>query len=202
MVHLYAAPSEYMALSVREALEVAGVPCVLFSNEIPMRPGYNFGANWAYADLYIEAQDQAIARAVLQDTIAIMCAADHGAETDYPHRINLRGHEWLGIVLCLGWVISLGPYLAPGWSLQQSIKRMNDTGLAAHAGALQAYVLLSCLNLTFLCGLIYLSWVRAKRIVQAIGLALLGLLALPFWLGYELVRWGWGKLIHPAPLDV
>jgi hypothetical protein len=190
-----------MALSVREALSAWDVPCVLFCNEIPMRPGYNFGAAWVYADLYIKAGDAAIARAVLQDTLEIMCAEDRGAETAYPRRINLRGQEWLGIVLCVSWGILIAPIWVSGLALLQSTLLLNDMDHSAMIAMLLVFVIFTCLDLVFLCGLIYLNWARAKRILLAIGPALLGLLALPFWLGYELVRWGWDKLIHPAPLD-
>jgi hypothetical protein len=202
MVHLYAAPSEYMALSVQAALSGWGVTCLLFCNEIPMKPGYIFGADWAYADLYIMAEDQAIGRAVLADTLEIMCAEDHGAQPDYPPRISVRGHEWLGLVLCVSWSLMFAPIPLFGWSLLQSyFFPMRDTDQSVLLAAVVMLAFYICLRLAFFGGLFYLNWERAKRILQALGPALLGALALPLWLLFELVRWGWNKLMHPAPLD-
>lgn len=200
MVHLYAAPSEYMALGVQEALSAWSVPCLLFVNEIPMRPGYNFGADWAYADLYIVAEDQAIANAVLHDTLEIMCATDGSAQADFPRRISLRGREWLGILLCVSWAILLAPIWVYGLALVLSPLFADDMDHSATIASLLMIALLFSLDFVFLGGLIYLNWVRAQRIAQAIGLALLGLLGLPFWLGYELLRLCWDKLTHLAPL--
>lgn len=188
-----------MALSLQAALSAWGVPCLLFCNEIPMEPGYTFGADRAYADLYINPEDQAIACAILQDTLAIMCAKDHGAETDYPRRINLRGHEWLGTVLCVNWSILLAPIWVYGLALRLSPILFDDMDHSASMAMWLVFGFFTCLNLAFLGGLIYLNWARAKRILQAIGPALLGALALPFWLGYELLRWCWFKLTHPVP---
>lgn len=199
MVHLYAAPSEYMALGVQAALSKWSVPCLIFSNEIPMRPGYIFGADLAYADLYIEAEDQAIANAVLHDTLEIMCAEDRGAETAYPRRINLRGGEWLGLVLCVSWSLLLAPVWVYGLALVLSPFLSDDLDDSATVASLLMLALFFILDFVFVCGLIYLNWVRAKRIVQAIGLALLGLLALPLLLSYELLRWCWEKLTHLVP---
>jgi hypothetical protein len=193
MVKLYAAPSEYMALSLREALAAAGIPCLLFSNELPMEPGFNFGADAAYADVYVTEEDAVQAREIAQDVRGTLCAEDSGAETAYPRRINLRLPAGLGLFVYVCCSIILLPLFLPGRSYDLALQHGPPPSIDSLA-VLPAFILFSALNLALLGTLLYANWELVKRLGLHLGLALLGVLALPLWLGYEALAWCARKL--------
>jgi hypothetical protein len=200
MVRLCAAPTEYIAENLRAQLAAAGVHCLLFHNEIPMSPGFNFGADFAYAEVYVSVVDAERARAVLEQLRGTLCSEDQGCETVYAPRINLRGYHWLAFVLLVCWILYDLPLLDRGMSLGRRIKFIHDTGYAADRHTLLAFILFAFSLLVLLTALLHANWTRgAKRTMLSIGAALLELLILPFWLGYELLRWCWHVLLHVVP---
>jgi hypothetical protein len=181
MVHLYSASTDYVLENVREALSATGVPSLLFRNEIPLRYGFNFGANLHCAEVYVKVDDERQARLVLARMLDSMGVADHGCERIYTPYNNARGY----------------------WSLI-GIK-LAGYGLFALAAAVvyqgsQLILLLVCGGVCAILGSLFYAYrAPAWRIVKAIAEALPLLLALPLWLGYELLRWCWDKLAHPVP---
>lgn len=183
MVHLYSASTDYVLVNLHEALSSTGVPSLLFRNEIPLRPGFNFDANLHCAEVYVNAEDEGQARLVLGRLLDSICMADQGCERSYPPAINARGYWSLISIRLAGYCLYI-------------------SALAIAAQGLHLSLLLICGGVCGILGaLIYSFRVMAWRIVKAIGEAIPLLLALPFWLCYELVCWGWHNLTRLVPLD-
>ncbi len=189
---LYAAPTEYTALSLRDALAQAGVPCLVFCHEIPMEPGINFGADATYADVFVVSEDTAQASEIARDVMATLCAEDRGAETDYPRRINVRGINWATGVILPVIALTLAPLFRLGLSFEESIKRMNDLQGrfgSASGSLLILYCLLAGLFLLLIGALSNANRDLTRRLMVNIAAGLCGVIVMPLWLGYELLSW-------------
>lgn len=90
---VYEAGSEYMAIAMRAELVAHGIGSVQLLNEIPMNPGFTFGAR-PWAEILVSAEEVAEARAV----VAECGLALNGSATaqPYPPAFSFNTAAWLG----------------------------------------------------------------------------------------------------------
>jgi hypothetical protein len=184
LVQLCAAPNEYIALALLSALRLADVPCVQLTNEIPQRPGFNFGLG-PYAYLLIDAADEPRAREVLDEVRGTICGEEHDCEWIYPSVINIRSYRGLVLILLLcGAVIDVG--LPVGAFLNHA-----DLSANAPTGAMIGLTIVGAVPTLLWAGfiaiLVYANWPLCKRTAAALGIGFLTLLVLPFWLIFLLL---------------
>lgn len=199
LVTLYLAPNAYIAEALRGALAEARIGCIVRSNEIPMEPGFTFGALYSYAGVLIDEEDLPKAREVMEDLQGAICGESHDCETVYPPRINLHGYPLLGPVVLAGWCASLvlitilslrGTSWMP-FPYNMQLRYAAESGTPLF-GLLLAY----CISLGLTIALVALNWPLVERTTQAVVPALLMLVVLPFWLVFTLARWMFSLLLR------
>ena len=181
------------------ALSDAGIGCVVRSNEIPMEPGFNFGAAYNYADVLVDEDEYPKACEVLAELEGALCGEEHDCETVYPSRISLHGFPLLGPVVLAGWCASLVliSFLSRRGTSWMPFPYYMQLKYAAESGApLFGLLLAYCISLGLTVALVALNWPLVKRTTQAMMPALVMLVVLPFWLAIALARWVFSWILN------
>lgn len=168
---LTAAPNAYLAGALEDALQAAGIACVQLTNEIPMAPGFNFGAG-PYAEIFVQSSDELQARQVLADVQQTISGAEHDCATAFPAVINVRSTPLIGRLLLMGWVVVIG--FSAG------------NLLGGYYVSVLFYPSLYVLDAVITIALIYVNWPRVQRLVSSLGVGLLALPVVALYMFYEL----------------
>lgn len=93
---VYQATSEFMAIAMRDELAAHGIASVQLLNEIPMHPGFTFGA-LPWAEILVSEDDLLQAR----DVVAELEITMNGDSTSqpYPPVLKFNTTAWFGVVL-------------------------------------------------------------------------------------------------------
>ncbi|MBN2081208.1 DUF2007 domain-containing protein [bacterium] len=88
---------EYTARAVEAALKERGIHCVVFNNEIPMEPGFNFGMR-PWGQVVVAEEDCEQAREFAQDVLAAIHGEEAPDHSELPVRLKVRSRQWLGVL--------------------------------------------------------------------------------------------------------
>lgn len=180
---------EFTANAIRDALGEQNIPCVVFNNEIPMRPGFTFDLR-PWGAVLVREEDRTQAQEIAETLLAVMHGPDGESTSMMPAQISVHSRHWVGLVcivlvfleLLLGLLFTFMdelyrgsfwlnlPFLAPGMESE-------------NAAGLLFLILFNLLAGIIALSLMFLNWERCWRVLSA---AFIGMLSLPVILVYGL----------------
>jgi hypothetical protein len=180
---------EFTANALRDELRAQGISCLVFSNEIPMEPGFTFDLR-PWGAVLVAEEDLPAAREVAADVLMTIHGERDGRVSVMPAQIHLKSRHWVGIAyvslvgleILGGLLFLIRDNMSPGfhWRTTPLAPPVMTPDVVA--------VLLYTLAFDLLAGIVvlalmFLNWERFWRVISA---ALIGLVSLPFLVAFAL----------------
>jgi len=166
---VYEATGEYMAIAVRDGLAAQNIGSVQLLNEIPMKPGFTFGAR-PWAEILVRDAD-------LTQAIEVVAEVEQSLNGDadsqlYPPAINLRPAvwpkaAWISFLLLLPAIASASLVLVFGLAFL-NLRLLRNATVAALGGLLALPVFALWLVVCSIPGLIRLVAALCRQLINAL----------------------------------